>query len=116
MSRTEPESIADALDHLETLRRHIERADLDDETVADAVSLRLSAAIESLSQLSIATRDRVSGGHWNAMWSTRNRIAHGYAHIDLAIIRATVERDVPTLEADLRTELQAQADGRTDLG
>ncbi len=36
---------------------------------------------------------------------TRNRIAHGYAHIDVRIIRATVDQDLPQLEEALRAEL-----------
>ena len=37
--------------------------------------------------------------------ATRNRIAHGYAYIDLAIIRDTVEHDLPEFEQLLRTTL-----------
>ena len=47
MSRTDAERIADALDHLATLRRHASRPDLDDQLVIDAVSLRLAAAIDA---------------------------------------------------------------------
>jgi hypothetical protein len=39
VTRTDGELIRDALDHLGVLRLHIERADLADQTVADAVSL-----------------------------------------------------------------------------
>ncbi len=52
MSRTDEELIRDALDHIEALKRHLTRGDLDDETVADAVSLRLAAAIEAVAEAS----------------------------------------------------------------
>ena len=47
MSRTDLEIAQDALDHLSVLRSHLTRGDLSDQTVADAVSLRLAAAIEA---------------------------------------------------------------------
>ena len=105
MSRSDRELLGDALEHLAILHRHLERADLDDDIVADAVSLRLASAIEALAAVSEAVRTRVSGGQWRVIWATRNRIAHGYSSIDHAIIRATVERDLPPLEAALRREL-----------
>jgi uncharacterized protein with HEPN domain len=98
VSRSDAELVRDALDHLRMLRHHVDRSDLSDETVADAVSLRLAAAIESLSTASEALRDRVFGDQWPIVWATRNRSALGYAHVDLAIIRATVEQDLPRLE------------------
>jgi len=101
VSRTDAERIADALDHLATLRRHASRHDLDDQLVIDAVSLRLAAAIEALAGLDEALRDEVTAGRWHLMWATRNRIAHGYAFVDGDVIRATVARDVPELEASL---------------
>jgi uncharacterized protein with HEPN domain len=105
MSRSDDELVGDALEHLRMLHHHLERADLADETVADAVSLRLAATIESLSAASPPLRDRVFGDQWSIVWATRNRIAHGYAHINLTIIRATIEQDLPHIESALRAEL-----------
>jgi uncharacterized protein with HEPN domain len=86
------------------LHHHLERSDLGDETVADAVSLRLAAAIESLAAASQDLRERVFGDSWPSVWATRNRIAHGYAHVDLAIIRLTIETDLPDVERALKAE------------
>ncbi|MEO9104612.1 MAG: HepT-like ribonuclease domain-containing protein [Terrimesophilobacter sp.] len=105
MSRTDEELVRDAVNHLEILKRHLSRNDLDDETVADAVSLRLSSAIESLSEASIAFRKRTFGDSWKVIWATRNLIAHGYAYINIAMIRSTVEQDVPELEHRLRESI-----------
>lgn len=109
MSRSERELIGDALEHLRVLHTHIDRADLADETVADAVSLRLASAIESLALLSDASRARLFGDRWRAMWATRNRIAHGYAFVDIAIVRRSVAEDVPALEESLRREFELRA-------
>lgn len=48
MSRTNAEHLANAKEHLRRLRGHLDRGDLDDDTVFDAVCMRLSAAIESV--------------------------------------------------------------------
>lgn len=106
MSRSDDELVHDALDHIDVLRRHLDRGDLADETVADAISLRLSAAIEAISETSIEFRDRNFGEDWKIIWATRNRIAHGYAYVDLAIIQDTVEQDLPDFEQKLRGSLE----------
>lgn len=110
MSRSDEEHVRDALDHLTVLSRHVRRGDLADETIADAVSLRLAAAIEAVSATSSEYRERVFGDEWRIIWATRNRIAHGYAYIDLTLIRSTVEQDLPAFESKLRSSLGAAAD------
>ncbi|MCC6269903.1 MAG: DUF86 domain-containing protein [Microbacteriaceae bacterium] len=105
MSRADEELIRDALDHIEALKRHLARSDLADETVADTVSLRLAAAIEAVAETSPEFRERTFGNEWKIVWSTRNRIAHGYAYIDLEIIRDTVEHDLPDFERQLRASI-----------
>ena len=107
MSRSDEEHVRDALDHLSVLDRHRRRGDLADETIADAVSLRLAAAIEAISATSEAYRARVFGAEWKIIWATRNRIAHGYAYVDLDLIRSTVEQDLPEFTSKLRGSLTA---------
>ena len=98
------ELVHDALDHNDVLKRHLTRGDLVDETIADAVSLRLASAIDAVSETSGEFREQ----HFEdrkIIWVTRNRIAHGYTYIDLAIIRDTVEHDLTEFEHLLRTIL-----------
>lgn len=97
MSRTDHELVNDALAHLAVLNEHMQRGDLSDSAVADAVSLRLASAIDALAATTEEFRDRTFGDDWHVMRSTRNRIAHGYIFIDINLIRATVEHDVPDL-------------------
>lgn len=98
MRRSDRELVDEALTHLGALRRHLRRTDLSDETVADAVSLRLAAMIDALAKTSEQARRRLVGDDWALIWGTRNRIVHGYATIDRDLIRATVEADLPGLE------------------
>ena len=109
MSRTDRQVSQDALDHLSVLRAHLARGDLDDQTVADAVNLRLAAAIEAIAQGSDGLRERLFRDEWHIVWATRNRIAHSYIYIDHSIIMATVAEDLPALEAALVAELERPA-------
>ena len=79
----------------------MERSDLADDTVFDAVCMRLSAAIESISAIDQSARDRAFGSTWPAIASVRNRIAHGYTYVDREIIDNTVEHDLDDLERGL---------------
>lgn len=108
MSRSDLEHVAAAREHLGALRRHLERGDLADDTIFDAVCMRLSAAIESVAMIEEARRTRAYGDVWPAIWSVRNRIAHGYAFVDRTIIMATVHNDLGEFEDGLRSiELDA---------
>ena len=80
------------------LHEHLTRGDMDDATIFDAVCMRLSAAIESLGAIDDALRDQALGSSWTAIWSVRNRIAHGYVIIDRQIIVSTVDHDLPEFE------------------
>lgn len=111
MSRTDRQLLADALDHLAILNRHLARSDLDDQTVADAVSLRLATAIEAVAGIDRDTRDGAFGDDWPLVWSTRNRIVHGYAIIDRDLIAATIANDLPEFEAAIRRLLGDSAQG-----
>jgi uncharacterized protein with HEPN domain len=102
VSRSDRELLADALNHLEVLRSHQARRDLDDQTVADAVCLRLAAAIEAVANIAPEVREDAFGEDWQLIWATRNRIAHGYTFIDRSMIEATVDKDLPGFEVTLR--------------
>jgi len=67
VTRSQTELIHEALEHLAALRRHLERGDLADETVIDAVGMRIAAMIETLSHADEPFRARVFGAQWRAM-------------------------------------------------
>lgn len=112
MRQTDSEKLRAARDHLTHLRGQLARGDLDDDTVFDAVCMRLSAAIESVAMVSEEPRLAVFGDSWPAIWSVRNRIAHGYVHISRAIVVATVHDDLSEFERGLDViESLLDADG-----
>ena len=103
MSRTDDELVRDALDHIEILKSHLSRNDLEQAIVADAVNMRLSAAIESLSQTTPEFRAKYFAKEWKLMKATRNRTSHGYSFVDQSIISNTILNRLPGVEAQLRT-------------
>ena len=60
MSRTATELIANVEQHLRVLHEHVARGDMEDETIFDAVCMRLSAAIESLGAIDDGLREQRS--------------------------------------------------------
>lgn len=101
MSRPDVEHLTNAQEHLHRLREHLRRGDLDDDTVLDAVCMRLSAAIESVAAIDESARIDEFGSSWTAIWSVRNRIAHGYFYVDRQIITSTVKSDLVEFEASV---------------
>jgi uncharacterized protein with HEPN domain len=101
VTTSDRERVAAARHHLIQLRRHLARGDLADDTIFDAVCMRLSAAIESVGMIERNSTVQAFGDAWPAIWSVRNRIAHGYLQIDRAIIVATVENDLGEFEQGL---------------
>ena len=106
MKRTEAELLGEARTHLGILMQHAQH-DSEDQLVIDAISMRLSAAIEVLARLRDETevlarlrdetRDALFDGNWSGAWGLRNRIAHGYALVDSTVVRETVNFEVPEL-------------------
>lgn len=106
MSRSDTERISDALSHIEAIHRHLANGSVSQETVADAVAMRLSAAIESLRTTDGSLETRLFGDEWPAIWATRNHIAHGYAFVDIRIIEDTIANNLPMFENVLGNELK----------
>ena len=77
--------------------------------------MRLAAAIEALNRLDRQLRDDLFGETWAVMWATRNRIAHAYNLLDMDIVAATIEQDIPGLIAKLTDALDRETPGNGDV-
>ncbi len=102
-----------ALEHLAVLRGYAAATDADDALRFDAICMRLAAAIEDASRIDDEVRALAFEGRWPAMWSTRNRITHGYAFVSRDVITTTVERDLDDFEAVLHTIAKRVEPGST---
>ncbi len=105
-SRSTSELLTEAQFHLE-LAVEYARSDVEEQRTLDAMSMRLSAGVETLSHLDPGVRDRLFGRTWRWMWGMRNRIAHGYLLINADMLHATVAQDLPEVLDIIRAELEA---------
>ena len=96
MSRSDREILHEALTHFELVLDHAQ-GDVMDQLVVDAVCMRLSVGLEVLNRLDPTLRDELFSDSWPLMWGMRNRIAHGYLLVEPAIIRRTLDTDIPTI-------------------
>ena len=104
MSRTTHERLADAVLHLDAAIAYAAEGTFDEKTI-DAICMRISAGIEALNALSPHRRDQLFGDEWPAMWGMRNRIAHTYSRVEVAVIIATVREDLPEIRSRIRAYL-----------
>ena len=63
---------------------------------------------EALAKPDPRVRAEIFGEAWPLMWGMRNRIAHGYLLVDATIIRQTLTKDIPTIQALIVTRLDAE--------
>ena len=61
--------------------------------------------MEALAGLSDADREALFGDVWSQMWGMRNRIAHGYLLVEPAIVRSTLDRDLPVIVTAVRAAI-----------
>lgn len=62
---------------------------------------------EAAARTSKPTRNEIDGVPWQDVIGMRNHLIHGYADVDLAIVLATVQRDLPPMVEALRRWLNA---------
>ena len=79
--------------------------DLPDQKPIDGIGMRRWGGSEALSGLGAADREALFGDVWSQMWGMRNRIAHGYLLVEPAIVRSTVDRDLPVMVEAVRTAI-----------
>ena len=102
MSRDDQQRLADILAAIATIRAHLRRGTLDDQLVFDAVRVRLieiGEAVKALSPELLAGERTIP---WAEVAQLRDRLAHRYFDVSHAIVKGTVEHDLPELEAVVR--------------
>ena len=63
----------------------------------DAIVRKFEIIGEAVKQLSAATKAKRSDIQWRQIAGMRDRLMHGYFGVDLALVWATIERDLPAL-------------------
>ncbi len=74
----------------------------ENDVLIDSVLFRLIQISENSDRLTETFRLRHDWIPWHAMKGLRNRIVHEYGSVDLSVIYDTVQKDLPTLLANLK--------------
>jgi uncharacterized protein with HEPN domain len=98
MSYREHQRLADIQAAIDAIRAHMQRGDLSDGLIFDAVRIRLleiGEAVKSLPDDLLATQPSIP---WRQIARMRDHLAHRYFDTAHAILQATIDEDLPDLE------------------
>jgi len=98
MSYRERQRLADIQAAIDAIRSHLQRGDLADGLIFDAVRIRLleiGEAVKALPDDLLATQPSIP---WQQIARMRDHLAHRYFDTAHAILQATVDEDLPDLE------------------
>jgi uncharacterized protein with HEPN domain len=104
VTRDEVFRLRDIHEALELIQSYARRAGAypegrDDAFLQDAVLFRLAVIGEAVKSLPHETTGKAPEIDWSAWAGLRDVISHSYFRVDMAIIWATVDSDVPKLAA-----------------
>jgi uncharacterized protein with HEPN domain len=112
----ERQRLADIQAAIDAIRSHLQRGDLSsDGLVFDAVRIRLLEIGEAVKALPAEMLNSQPAIPWTQIARMRDHLAHRYFDTDHAILRATVDNDLPELERavqSLAETLPAEDQGR----
>jgi uncharacterized protein with HEPN domain len=103
VSDRDRQRLADIQAAIDAIRSHLQRGDLSDGLVFDAVRIRLleiGEAVKALPGDVLATQPSIP---WRQIARMRDHLTHRYFDTAHAILQATVDDDLPALERAIRT-------------
>jgi uncharacterized protein with HEPN domain len=110
VSYRERQRLADIQAAIDAIRSHLQRGDLSDGLIFDAVRIRLleiGEAVKALPDDLLATQPSIP---WRQITRMRDHLAHRYFDTAHAILQATIDDDLPDLERAIHTLDRSLAD------
>src|ERR1700691_2741164 len=98
MSYRERQRLADIQAAIGAIRSHLERGDVADGLIFDALRIRLLEIGEAIKALPDDLLAKQPSIPWRQIARMRDHLAHRYFDTAHAILRATVDEDLPDLE------------------
>ena len=98
MTYRERQRLADIRAAIDAIRSHLQRGDLSDGLVFDAVRIRLLEIGEAVKALPGEMLSSEPGIPWGQIAGMRDHLAHRYFDTNHAVLQTTVEHDLPELE------------------
>ena len=99
MSRHDRQRLEDICAAIDAIAAHLQRGDLSDGLVFDAVRVRLieiGEAVKALPEDLLTSEDQIP---WSDIARLRDLLAHRYFDTSHSILQATVDHDLPALNA-----------------
>lgn len=97
MSRADIYRLNDVLTAIKAIGRHLERGELSDSLVFDAVRVRLIEIGEAVSHIDQRLLRREQEIDWRAIKDMRNHLAHNYFGTDESIVGEVVDHGLVAL-------------------
>ena len=98
MTYRERQRLADIRAAIDAIRSHLQRGDLSDGLVVDAVRIRLLEIGEAVKALPAEMLSSQPDIPWTQIARMRDHLAHRYFDTDHTVLQATVDNDLPELE------------------
>jgi uncharacterized protein with HEPN domain len=102
VSYREQQRLADIQAAIDAIRSHLQRGDLSDGLIFDAVRIRLLEIGEAVKALPTELLDTQPAIPWRQITRMRDHLAHRYFDTAHGILQATVDDDLPELERAVR--------------
>lgn len=113
MTRFNQQRLDDIRVAIGAIHAHLERGDLSDGLILDAVRVRLIEIGEAVKALPASLLAHESQVPWSDVAKMRDRLAHRYFDTSLALLRATIDHDLPELDAAVSRLATIMDDGST---
>jgi uncharacterized protein with HEPN domain len=97
VSRSDLERLDDVIAAAAAIRSHLERGDIEDGLVFDAVRVRLIEIGEAIKDVDPAVLAREPDVPWSDVAGMRDHLTHRYFDTAHSIVAATIEHDLPPL-------------------
>ena len=97
MTYRDQQRLADISIAIAAIRSHLQRGDLSDGLIFDAVRIRLLEIGEAVKALPAELLSSEPEIPWQQVAGMRNHLAHRYFDTSHAVLRATVDHDLPAL-------------------
>jgi uncharacterized protein with HEPN domain len=97
MTRDEVQRLDDVTAAIAAIQEHLQRGDVSDGLVFDAVRVRLIEIGEAVKALPGALLETEPSIPWEQVAGMRDRLAHRYFDTSHSIVAGTIERDLPEL-------------------
>lgn len=109
MTRRADDRLHDIAAACDAIARYVERSDVEDDIVFDAIRARLIEIGEAVKDLDGSLTASEPDIPWTEIARMRDHLAHRYFDTTHAIVGATARRDVPQLSAAVRRMLNRRA-------